>query len=299
MHDLASAVTVDGTAALWAGLCVQFVIRRGQPHREVLFATAGLAVAITMVLPPVAKSVPRIFGASGPCTLFQNIWGVLSSGLIFLVIAAGRGRAVTVAAAVATVAMMLTEGWLANVTMPPPAGCVTSAAVPATSLFWWLMIAWHLSARAAALAVCLRDAAALRDHSWARVGVWWYTTGFAVSMLYWMLSPAVLVTERRWLQVGELRTDVLTGTVVAFAVAVWWPVAQRAVIYVRGVTEFCSLYRALPSQGWSAAERGSLWQESLRGWPLAPHRAVYRVRIAQADHQIETRVNHEREGELS
>jgi hypothetical protein len=52
------------------------------------------------------------------------------------------------------------------------------------------------------------------------------------------------------------------------------------------------------TQGWSVAERGSLWQESLRGWPLTPHRAAYRVRIAQADHQIERRVNHEREGEL-
>lgn len=263
-----------------------------------LFATAGLAVAITMVLPPVANSVPRIFGASGPCTLFQNIWGVLSSGLIFLVIAAVHGRAVTVAAVVATGAMMLTEGWLANVTMPPPAGCVTSGPLPATSLFWWLMISWHLLARAAALAMCLRDAAALRGNSWARSGVWWYTTGFAVSTLYWMLSAAVLVTERRWPQVGNLRTDVLIGTVVAFAVAVWWPVAQRAVIYLHDVAEFWSLYRALPAQGWSVAERGSLWQESLRGWPLAPHRAVYRLRIAQADHQIECRVNHEREAEL-
>jgi hypothetical protein len=107
-----------------------------------------------------------------------------------------------------------------------------------------------------------------------------------------------LVTERRWPQLGDLRTDVLTGTVVAFTMAVWWPVAQRAVIYLRGVAEFWSLYQALPGQGWSVAERGSLWQESLRGWPLAPHRAVYRVRIAQADHQIGFRVNREREEEL-
>jgi hypothetical protein len=298
MQDLARAVTTGGTVALWAGLCVQFVIRRGQPHREVLFATASLAVAITMVLPPVANSVPRIFGASGPCTLFQNIWGVLSSGLIFLVIAAGRGRTVTVAAAAATGAMMLTEGWLANVTIPPPAGwCLASSAVPASSLFWWLMISWHLSARAAALAVCLRDAAALRGNSWAQSGVWWYTSGFAVSTVYWTLAAAMLVTEQRWPQMDTL-SDVLTGTVVAFTVAVWWPVAQRVVVYLRDLTEFWSLYRALSAQGWSAAERRSLWQESLHGWPLAPHRAAYRVRIAQADHQIERRINHQHEGEL-
>jgi hypothetical protein len=203
-----------------------------------------------------------------------------------------------VVAAVATVAMMLTEGWLANVTMPPPAGwCLASSAVPASSLFWWLMITWHLSARAAALAVCLRDAAALRGNSWAQSGVWWYTTGFAVSTLYWTLAAAMLVTERRWPQMSTL-SYVLIGTVVAFTVAVWWPVAQRAVIYIRDVAEFWSLYRALPTQGWSAAERGSLWQESLRGWPLVPHRAAYRVRIAQADHQIECRINHQHEGEL-
>jgi hypothetical protein len=271
MQDFLSAVNTGGTEALWAGLCVQFVILRGQPHREVLFATAGLAVAITMTLPSVANSVPRMFGASGPCTLFQNIWGVLSSGLIFLVVAAGRGRAVMVAAAVATGAMMLTEVWLANVTVPSPAGCVTFSAVPAMSPFWWLMISWHLSARAAALAVCLRDAAALRGNSWAQSGVWWYTTGFAVSTLYWTLVAAVLVTERRWPQMDDL-LDVLAGTVVAFTVAVWWPVAQRAVIYLRDVAEFWSLYRTLPAQGWSAAERRSLWQESLREWQLAPRR---------------------------
>jgi hypothetical protein len=297
MQDFTSAVNVGGTAALWAGLCVQFVVLRKQPRHEVLFATASLAVAITMTLPPVANSVPRMFGASGPCTLFQNIWGVLSSGLIFLVIAADRGRAVTMVAAVATGAMMLTEGWLANVTVPSPAGCVTSTAVPATSLFWWLMISWHLLARVAALAVCLRDAAALRGNSWARSGVWWYTTGFTISTLYWTLCTAVLVTERRWPQMDDL-LDVLAGTVLAFTVAVWWPMAQRAVIYLRDVAEFWSLYLTLPAQGWSITERRSLWQESLRGWPLAPNRAAYRVRIAQADHRIERPVNHEREGEL-
>lgn len=156
------------------------------------------------------------------------------------------------------------------------------------------MISWHLLARVAALAVCLRDAAALRGNSWAQSGVWWYTTGFAVSTLYWTLAAVMLATERRWPQMVTL-SYVLIGTVVAFTVAVWWPVAQRAVIYLRDVAEFWSLYQALPAQGWSAAERRSLWKESLRGWPLAPHRSSYRVRIAQADHQIERRVNHERE----
>ncbi|QIS20605.1 hypothetical protein [Nocardia terpenica] len=298
MQDLINAVNVYGTAVLWVGLCVQFVLRRGQPHREVLFATAGLAVAITMILPPVVPLIPRIFGTTGPCNEFQNIWGVLSSGLILLVIAAGRGRAAITAAAGATVIVLLVEIWLAEVTTPSPVGCVTVAQVPATSPFWWLMISWHQVSHVAALAVCLRDAKALRDDSWARNGVWWYTAGFVSSTIFWTISIGVLVTERRWVPGAELRTAAVAGSVVSFNLAVWSSVAQRAIMYGRDAAEFWSLYRELPGQGWSAEERRSLWRDSLRGWPWAPHRAVYRVRIAQADRQLDLRAEGKREGGL-
>ena len=119
------------------------------------------------------------------------------------------------------------------------------------------------------------------------------TPGFAISALYWSLLGAVLMTDRQWSSLSTCTNFIFSATVVAFAVAVWWPVAQHAVIYIRDMAEFWSLYRALPAQGWSASERKSLWQESLRSWCRSPQLAAYWVRIAEADHRID-RTHYER-----
>ena len=294
MQHLANTITVNSATVLWVGLLIQFILRRGQSHREILFATAGIAVAITLFLPPVATLAADLVGSSGPCNLLQNLWGVGSSGLILLAVSAGQGRGHVAIAAVSTLVVMGIEGWLAQALTPSPAGCVTTTDVPAASPFWLILINWHLVARTTALVTCRRDIIALTKDRWARYAVWWYTAGFAASTLYWALLAIVLLTERHWPGLSKSSTIVFAITSVTFAIGVWLPVLHRGTTYAHHTLQFLQLYRELPAHGWTATERRDLWNQSLRSWYRAPQRAAYRIRIAQADHHID-QTHHERQ----
>lgn len=288
MRELASTLSAGATGLLWLGLCLQFVIRRGQSHREVLWATTGIAVSITLFLPPVAELMKRTVGNSGPCDLFMNVWGAGSSGLVLLAVAAFYGRAAVGAAVGASALVLAVVWWLAQITEPSPVGCVTSVDVPATSPFWWLLICWHLLARAAALTACRRDGTTLASDVWARRGIHCYTAGFASSALYWLMLAAVLITERRIPALSTIANVVLfPATVVLFAIAVWWPIIHRVAIYARDTAQFFAAYRGLAAAGWTDEQRRQLWQQSLRRWWRAPDRAAYRIRIARADRAID------------
>ncbi|MBF6328473.1 hypothetical protein [Nocardia transvalensis] len=288
MQSAVVSATVVSAVLLWIGIVIQLVVRRGEPHREVLFATAAYALVATLFLPPVAVRVAELIGSDRPCNVFLNVWNVVTSGLMIFAVAAPRG--VRSAASAAAVGIVVASGvwWMAVTFVPSPAGCVTSLDVPATSVYWWVLISWHLIAHATVLVAVFRDLSMVPSTArWERIGVWWYVVGFSASGAYWLTLVGVLVTERRY----PVLTTVANGgwfpaTVMTLTGAVWWIVGGRAMHYGRAVVEFWRAYRGLAARGWSQAERQELWAQSLRGWYLSPAKAAYRVRVAQADHAI-------------
>ncbi|MFI5783560.1 hypothetical protein [Nocardia sp. NPDC051570] len=288
MQSAIVSATEVSAILLWVGLVAQLVVRRGEPHREVLFATAAYALVATLFLPPVAVRAAELLGSERPCNIFLNVWNVITSGLMIVAVVAPRGWRSAASAACVTVAVAAGVWWMAVTFVPSPAGCVTSLDVPATSVFWWLLICWHLLAHGVVLVAVFRDLAMVAAAArWARIGVWWYVVGYTFSGTYWLTLVVVLVTERRF---PVLTVVANSGwyplTVMTLTGAVWWPVGAWIVFYGRAVIEFRRAWRGLAARGWSRAERQQFWVQSLRGWYLSPAKASYRVRVAEADHAI-------------
>ncbi|WP_269857199.1 MAB_1171c family putative transporter [Streptomyces sp. RPT161] len=199
VYNMGSAVELSGALALWLAVFLRVpTARRSHQQRMLLLAVAGLAGSITVYLDPVTAALNRTFVFAQSCGLFMNVWGVFSSALIldFVLAAMSRRRPWLVysAMAVTTVALVAL-----NATIAPNSGCVTSEYVPWYSLFWWILVAAHLTGTIPCAVMCVRySRQAKRDRAF-RVGLVLLAGGFISSSVFWTVVLAFLLARPAWL----------------------------------------------------------------------------------------------------
>ncbi|GAA1926657.1 MAB_1171c family putative transporter [Streptantibioticus ferralitis] len=200
VYHLGSTVELSGALALWLAVFLRLpTARRSHQQRMLLLAVAGLAGSITVYLDPVTAAINRTFVFAQSCGLFMNVWGVFSSALIldFVLAAVSRRRPWLIygSMAVTTVALITL-----NSTIAPHSGCVTSESVPWYSLFWWILVAAHLTGTIPCLVMCVRYSRQAQRDRPLRVGLVLLAGGFLSSTVFWSVVLAFLLARPAWLR---------------------------------------------------------------------------------------------------
>ncbi|MCQ4040463.1 MAB_1171c family putative transporter [Streptantibioticus rubrisoli] len=199
VYNMGSAVELSGALVMWLAVFLRVpTARRSRQQRMLLLAVAGLAGSITVYLDPVTAALDRTFVFAQSCGLFMNVWGVFSSALIldFVLAAMSRRRPWLVYGAMAVTTVTLV---VLNATIAPNSGCVTSEHVPWYSLFWWILVAAHLTGTIPCAVMCVRySRQAKRDRAF-RLGLVLLAGGFISSSVFWTVVLAFLLARPAWL----------------------------------------------------------------------------------------------------